>query len=294
VPPGQSVSIGCGGGRIHLRGGVYIAPNATLAFHSCRVSMYASLADATVSLPNFAANSLPDLAVTKANSTLAMTDSTVLEDCVVRCLALPVHLWPQAAATAVCHTMRPTSLLSTLGCSRHILAAATQRGRARARAFVVTPACMRVQIGSFLRSEGVAALQPRPPGSPILFGRPVVQGTPQPWAITVISASFSDGARPTRLAYTNTTAWCAETQEEGDRVIALALAAAAEGPYDFATQAPVRATGTTAADGPPVPSGGGGGGGGGGHTVPVGAIVGVVVAVAGVRDHNVLNVQEQA
>jgi hypothetical protein len=125
---------------------------------------------------------------------------------------------------------------------------------------------VRVQFGTFLTQQGIAAIQPIPPCSPLLFGRPIVLGTPQPWAVTAISASFANVSWPTQLVYTNTTAWCAETQEDRDRVVALALVAARDGPYDFRAQAPVRSAG---------------GGGGGGPSAEVIAIIVVAVAASG-------------
>jgi hypothetical protein len=79
---GQRVSIDCGGGRIHLRRGVYVATDAALAFAGCQINAFNTLADTLVALPNF---DKPPAATARAprNSTLSMTDCTTVYDCVV-------------------------------------------------------------------------------------------------------------------------------------------------------------------------------------------------------------------
>jgi hypothetical protein len=98
------------------------------------------------------------------------------------------------------------------------------------------------QLGGLIKQACIDLLVPTPPGLPQIYGEPVVTGNvtvPQPWAVTAIDTSFSDGRNPVTFNYVNTTIWCANAVEGGKGVIARAKhAAAIDGAYNFTTATP--------------------------------------------------------
>lgn len=70
----------------------------------------------------------------------------------------------------------------------------------------------------------------RPNSMPITIGEQVVSNssTTPSFAFTIVSSSFTQGANPLLLEYTNTTLWCGPTREEATPLIERALAAVEE------------------------------------------------------------------
>jgi hypothetical protein len=115
-----------------------------------------------------------------------------------------------------------------------------------------------VQLGQYIRSAAITRILPDPPDARLDIARPVSDGNPDPWAVTILDASFLEGG-PARLHFVNTTGWCAQTEALGEVVIEQALTVACEeGVYNFATN--TTSGGGASACGEARAAAGGGGG----------------------------------